>query len=304
MAAPSRKLYLGVLVAFLLFIPAGLLLHHYGPALVEAWRWRHLGKPLERKGRVVGYLVNSGDSSSPIRELDLSGKVVREWPARSNCFGIEVLANGNLLLGSNGKVEEVDREGKVIWKLPPSVALSQAWDVSRLGNGNTLVADYLFEIDEFGGRAGGRVVEFTPEGAEVWSYKCALPYSAQRLRNRNTLIGSGVGGGRVFEVSPAGEVVWEKKYLGTPHQVRRLANGNTLVADYHLSKVIEIDQDGEVVWEHKCGRPVSAERLPDGRTLIGQQSPARMLLVSPNGKTEVLYKGSNGRACAIYEGSR
>jgi len=265
---------------------------------VEAWRWRHLGKPMERKGKVVGYVVSNGRVGIPIRELDLSGKVVREWTTRSGCFGIEVLANGNLLLGSIGKVEEVDREGKVVWELPASVVLSQARDVSRLGNGNTLVAECS---------ASGRVIEFTPEGAEVWSHKCVQPLSVQRLRNGNTLIGSvarGVRGGRVIEVSPAGEVVWENKGLRHPFHVRRLANGTTLVADYRPGKVIEVDRDGEVVWEHKCSDPVGAERLPDGRTLVSRSSYGRgaIILVSPDGKAEVLYQGSNGRAVAIYEG--
>jgi len=295
MAAPSKKLYIGVTVVFLLFIPTGLLLYRYGPAMVKAWRWRHLGKPLERKGRVVGYVVTGGGyTSTPIREFDLSGKVVRERTARSNCFGIEVLANGNLLLGSLGTVEEVDRDGKVVWKLPASIALSDVRDVSRLGNGNTLVA----------AASGSRVVEFTPEGAEVWSHTCKYPYSAQRLRNGKTLIGSGVRSGRVIEVSPAGEVVWEKKDLGWPFHVRRLDNGKTLVADYRLHKVIEVDRNGEVVWEYKCHSPVSAERLADGRTLVSASGRREILLVSPDGKEEVLYKGASGRACAIYEGSR
>jgi len=293
MAAPSKKLYIGVLVVFLLFIPTGLLLHRYGPAMVEAWRWRHLGRPMERKGRVVGYVVSSGNSNRPIRELDLSGKVVREQPARKGaCYGIEVLANGNLLLGSIGKVEELDREGKIVWKLPASAVLSHARDVSRLGNGSTLVANAL----------GDRVIEFTPEGAEVWSYKCKKPSSAQRLGNGNTLIGRGTSNGRVFEVSPAGAVVWEKKGLGYPFHVRRLANGNTLVADNIQSRVIEVNRDGEVVWEYKCGNPVSAERLPDGRTLVSD-SARGVILVSPDGKEEVLYKGARGRACAVYEKS-
>ncbi len=295
MPAPSKKLYIGVLVVFLLFIPTGLLLHHYGPAMVDAWRWRHLGQPLERKGRVVGYVISNGSSGAPIRELDLSGKVVREWSARSICYGLEVLANGNLLLGSSdGKVEEVDREGKVVWEIPASVGLSWVRDVSRLGNGNTLVANAS------DGR-GGRVTKFTPEGAEVWSYKCKSPFSAQRLRNGKTLIGSGYNDGRVFEVSPAGEIVWEKKDLRFPIHVRRLANGNTLVADYNQNRVIEIDGGGEVVWEYTCRRPVGAERLPDGRTLVSSYRRG-VILVSPDGKEKVLYKGTYGRATAIYEG--
>jgi len=293
MPAPGKKLYIGVLVAFLLFIPAGLLLHRYGPAMVEAWRWRHLGKPLERKGRIVGYIVSNGLDSTPIRELDLSGKVVREWATRRDCFGIEVLANGNLLLGSGedtGKVEEVDREGKVVWKLPASIALSNAMDVSRLRNGNTLVADY-----------GGRVIEFTPAGAEVWNYNCAYSYSAQRLANGNTLIGSGTSNGSVIEVSPAGAPGWEKKNLRFPVHVQRLASGNTLVADNYQGKVIEVDHGGKVVWEYKCRYPLGAERLPDGRTLVSSHGRGEIILVSPDGKEEVLYKGARGRACAIYE---
>jgi len=291
MPAPTKKLYIGVLVVFLLFIPAGLLLYRYGPAMVEAWRWGHLGKPMERKGRVVGYVVSSGGSRGPIREFDLSGKVVREWPARDVCYGIEVLASGNLLLGSMGRVEEIDRKGKVVWELPASAGILLAMDVSRLGNGNTLIADY----------DGGRVIEFTPGGAEVWRYQCKSSRSAQRLRNGNTLIGVGLhSGGRVFEVSPAGEVVWEKKGLGRPFHVRRLASGNTLVADNSQSRVVEVNRDGEVVWEYKCVYPVGVERLLDGRTLV---SSSEIILVSPDGKTAVLYKGTNGRACAIYEGS-
>ncbi len=287
MAAPTKKLYIGVLVVFLLFIPTGLLLYRWGPAMVEAWRWRHLGKPLERKGRVVGYVV-SGGYRGAIREFDLSGKGVREWTTRDECFGLEVLASGNLLLGSNKKVEEINREGKVGWELPASAGISWATDVSRLGNGNTLVTDYT----------GDRVIEFYPEGAKVWSYKCDWPCSAQRLPNGNTLIGIGRGG---FEGSPAGEVVWAKVGLQWPRHVRRLTKGNTLIADHDQNKVIEIDRDGEVVWEYKCGNPVGAERLPDGRTLVSVLGRNEIILVSPDGKGEVLYKGSNGRACAIYE---
>lgn len=290
MAAPSKRLQIGVLIAFALFIPLGVVIDRWGPEIADAWRFRKIGRPLERKGKVVGYIVSSG-AGGAICELDLSGKVVRQWPARSDCFGLDVLANGNLLLGSSGRVDEVDRDGKVVWELPASAGISRAMDVSRLRNANTLVAD----------QTGGRVAEFTPEGTEVWSYKCAEPFSAQRLRNGNTLVGHRTSDGRVIEVSPAGEVVWEKKGLMCPFRARRLANGNTLVADHYQRKVIEFDRSGDVVWEHPSGDCVSAERLPDGRTLISVFARSEIILVSPDGKEEILYKGSNGRASAVYE---
>jgi len=313
MAAPSKKLYIGVLVvavvaaAAVVFALRGKSEPTPAPAgtpAPEIARGKavdglHLGKPLERKGRVIGYVVSSV-RSGPIRELDLSGKVVREWTARSDSCGIEVLANGNLLLGSGrkggstGKVWEIDRDGKTVWEISASVALSHATDVSRLGNGSTLVTDQI----------GGRVVEFTPEGKEAWSYKCVSPYSAQRLADGNTLIGNGRGAssGCVIEGSPAGEVVWEKKGFKSPIHVRRVANGKTLVADNYQDKVIEVDRNGEVVWEYKCEGPIGAERLPDGKTLVSSYERKEIILVSPDGKEEVLYKGADGRACAIYEG--
>ncbi len=307
MAAPSRRLYIIVLVIFLLFIPTGLVINHYGPAMAEAWRWRHLGKPMGHKGKVVGYII-AGGHQEKCCELDLSGEVVREWATEHNCFVVDVLADGNLLLGTGRKVTEIERGGKVVWELPASAGLSQPVDVSRLENGNTLVVDL----------ARGRVVEFSPKGKEVWSYKCKNPYSAQRLGNGNPLIGSlgSSRAGRGFEVTPAGEVGWEKTGRRGPHYARRLANGNTLVAYYYERKVVEVDRDGREVWSHECNgnrpgldRLKSAERVPDGRTLVVIDESSRfgtrgeILLISPDGKEEVLYEGpAAGRACAVYEG--
>ncbi len=298
MPALSKKLQIGVLIAFLLLIPAGVALYHYGPAMAEAWRFRKLGRPLDARGEVVGYIVASGSGVTRC-ELDPSGKVVRHRTTKSDCFGVDVLANGNLLLGARSQVEEIDSGGKVVWSLPEGTEISRAMDVSRLENGNTLVAD----------SEGGRVVEFSPDGEKVWIYECEQPYSAQRLKGGETLIGAGLNEGRVFEVSREGEVVWERKGRRCPNSVRRLDNGNTLVAYYFEKKIVEFDREGREVWSHKCsagragGYPVSAERLPDGRTLVSTTGePGGVALVSPDGGEKILYEGpADGKACAVYE---
>ncbi len=301
MAAPSKKLYIGVLVAFLLFIPAGLLLYHFGPAMGEAWRWRKLGRPMETRGRFAGCVVSSGDSEESLL-LDTSGKVLRRWKTRGNYYsGVAALDNGNILFGAGGQVWEIDRDGKEVWRLPGTVKLGSVRDVQRLANGNTLVTDVN----------GPRAVEFSPAGKEVWSYKYdGYLQSAQRLRNGNTLIGSWNMG--AIEVESDGKVVWQH---GSPDglcRARRLANGNTLLVALLAGRVVEIDPAGNVVWEHKCEGPLSAERLPDRRTLISSrlhrrsslpQPPVRILLVSPDGKEELLYEGPGGRASAVYEES-
>jgi len=298
MAAPNRKLYIGVLVAFLLFIPAGLLLHHYGPAMVEAWRFRKLGGPMEARGRFAGCVV-SGDYGGENLLIDVSGKVLRRWPTPEGCSAAIALDNGNILFGAQGKVWEADRDGKEVWRLPESAALGWVTDVRRLANGNTLVAMRLTH------RGTSFVLEFTPAGKEVWRRKSDdYPQSAQRLRSGNTLIGFWNIG--AVEVTPDGKAVW-KHEIADCASARRLSNGNTLIAT--SPAVVEIDPAGQVVWEHKCEWPRSIERLPDGRTLISSgprlrsdPSPLiRVLLVSPDGKEEVLYKGPGSEASAVYE---
>jgi len=299
MAAPSKKLYIGVLVVFLLFIPAGLLLYRYGPAMVEAWRWRKLGGPMAARGRFAGCVVSSGYGSESLL-LDASGKVLRRWPTPRGCWAVAALDNGNILFGGGGKVWELDRDGQEVWRLPGAVKLGSVSDLQRLANRNTLVTD----------SGDSLVIELTPAGKEVWRYKCANnPRSAQQLANGNTLISLWNMG--AFEVTPAGEAIWKYKVVNCS-SAQRLSNGNTLLANASEGWVIEVDQSGQVVWEHKCQWPRGAERLPDGRTLIsGSRSPppssiwpppVRILLVSPDGKEEVIYKGLGGRACAVYEG--
>jgi len=305
MAAPSRKLYIGVLVAFLLFIPAGLLLYHFGPAMVESWRWRHLGGPMETRGRFAGCVVTGGWGADRLL-LDASGKVLRRWD--NTCeTAVVALDNGNVLFGSLGRVWEIDREGREIWRLPESAGLGWVSDVQRLASGTTLVAAQRTERDA----VSHPVLEFTPAGKEVWRYKCdGYPQSVQRLVSGNTLICLWDKG--AVEITRAGETVWKYERRGCS-SARRLANGNTLLASASEGRVVEVDRAGEVVWEHKCENPVGAERLPDGRTLISscRRPPmpsavgpplVRIIHVSPDGEYELLFNGPGGRAGAGYEG--
>jgi len=244
---------------------------------------------------VVGYILTGGSGTTSY-ELDLSGRVVRKWTTPNDCFGLDVLDDGHVLLGSARSVTEVDGAGMVVWQIPATVSFSRVVDASRLENGNTLVADC----------SAGRVIEFSPAGQKVWSHRCGAPYSAQRLRSGNTLIGT--GDGNVIEVTPAGEMVWEKRGSGCAVHVRRLDNGNTLVTYFFGGEVLEFDCDGKKVWTYRCGgNPVSAERLPDGRTLVtagfGGGTSRVIVIVSPDGKEERLgQRLSDGRACPVYAG--
>lgn len=86
------------------------------------------------------------------------------------------------------------------------------------------------------------------------------PHHPTLLDNGNILLfdnGSERGWSRVIEIEPeSGDIVWE--YVGTPREsffsssrgsAQRLPNGNTLITDSMAGRVLEVAPDGETVWE-------------------------------------------------------
>jgi hypothetical protein len=88
----------------------------------------------------------------------------------------------------NGKaVVEVDRGGKVVWRLP---GLDRPHTAQRLPNNNVLVCEMSL----------GKVVEYNRAGKVVWSHDgFENAAQAQRLANGNTLVGDANG---LHEISP------------------------------------------------------------------------------------------------------
>ncbi len=131
-------------------------------------------------------------------------------------------------------------------------------------------------------RHQNRIAVFNwPANEVVWSWgrdELAGPHDAQVLEGGNILVfdnGLGRGWSRVVEVDPlAGRIVWE--YRATPPEsfftaskgsAQRLPNGNTLIAESDKGRAFEIDPAGETVWEYVC-----PHRLGDGaqRAAIGR----------------------------------
>jgi outer membrane protein assembly factor BamB len=76
-----------------------------------------------------------------------------------------------------------------------------------------------------------------PSGKAIWTYKIGGPWSAQRLKNGNTLITSYPT--TVVEVNRQGEVVWKFTQEDAPlyrffilQEAPRLANGNTVITNW------------------------------------------------------------------------
>ena len=219
------------------------------------------------------------DGWTRILELDGDRRVVWEYDAAGGDNagrGVEVhaferLPDGATMIVESGpaRILEVARDGSVRRRIPlvvehPAVH-SDTRNVRRTPAGTYLVAH---ERD-------GVVREYDAAGKVIWEYDVPLfgkepkgghgpeafgdqVYSAVRLENGNTLIGTG-NGHSVLEVTPAKEIVWRVDQHDLPGivlawvtQVWRLPDGNTRFVNCHAGpdnpQIIEVDRDKKVVW--------------------------------------------------------
>lgn len=204
-------------------------------------------------------------SFTNVIEVDSQGKEVWKYEAGKTDQGgpIEIhafrrLANGLTMIAESGaaRIVEVDRDGKVVHAIPLAIKNPDAHRDTRLvrptPQGNYLVAH----------EALGLAREYDRKGNIVWEFNVGSKlYSAVRLTNGNTLIGTG-DGHRVVEVSPDKKVVWEVTEKELPGvqlawitMVDRLPNGNTWIVNCHAGpdnpQILEVSPDKRVVWSFK-----------------------------------------------------
>ena len=218
-----------------------------------------------------------------ILEMTPDKKIVWEYDAatmngnqgkRVEVHAFQRLENGRTMIAESGpaRIIEVDSTGQLQHEVKLKVihpnAHSDTRLVRKLASGNYLVAH---ESDGF-------VREYDSQGVVVWEYEVPLlgkprkgghgpegfgnsVFSAIRLANGNTLIGSG-NGHSVLEVSPQKQIVWKVEQndltgitLAWVTRVERLSNGNTLIGNCHAGpdnpQFIEVTPEKRVVWTFK-----------------------------------------------------
>ncbi len=204
-------------------------------------------------------------SFANVIEIDSQGKEVWKYEAGKTPNGgpIEIhafrrLPNGLTMIAESGaaRILEVDRSGKVSHSIALAIKNPDAHRDTRLvrptPEGNYLVAH----------EALGLAREYDRDGKVVWEYDVGSKlYSAVRLVNGNTLIGTG-NGHRVIEVSPDKKIVWEVTEKELPGvqlawitMVDRLPNGNTWIVNCHAGpdnpQILEVSSDKKVVWSFR-----------------------------------------------------
>ena len=212
------------------------------------------------------------DGWTRIVEVDADRKTVWEYDAKGNgnagraveVHAFQRLPGGRTMIVESGpaRIIEVDRDGHLVHEVKLAVESPSAH------SGTYLVAH---EKD-------GVVREYDATGRVIWEFDIPLfdkprkgghgpeafgdqVYSAARLDNGNTLIGTG-NGHSVLEVTPEQEIVWRLEQRDLPGitlawvtQVERLANGNTRFVNCHAGpdnpQIIEVTPDKDVVWTFK-----------------------------------------------------
>lgn len=216
-----------------------------------------------------------------IVEKSPDGKVVWEYDSEKanpgkklEVHAVQRLDDGNTMLVESGigRIIEVSPEGKIVKEIPlerkSNNAHADTRQAVKLASGNYLVAQ----------EADGIVKEYAPDGKVVWDFPIPLfgkekagghgpeafgnsVFSAIRLENGNTLIGTG-NGHSVLEVTPDKKIVWEVHQKDLPGitlawvcRVQRLKNGNTVINNCHAGpknpQLIEVSPDKKVVWQWK-----------------------------------------------------
>ena len=126
----------------------------------------------------------------------------------------------------------------------------------RLTDSGTLLAAHL---------DSNKVIEYNQNGVPIWSADVKNPWSVQRLKNGNTLIGCNRA--QIVELNKEGQVVWEITQKDLPdiqlfitQTAVRLENGHTIFCNWcpvgikdpncwpSSIQLVEVTADKKVVW--------------------------------------------------------
>lgn len=206
-----------------------------------------------------------------------SRKAVPDYKGRLEVHAFQRLDDGHTMIAISGPsvIVEVSADGEVTKRFKMDLAESHPHRdtrlVRKLSNGHYLACH----------EGAGKVTEYDENGAVVWQFDVPLVdypgskpretadghgpeafgnqcFSAIRLSNGNTLIGTG-NGHAVIEVTPAKEVVWSLGQNELPGitlawvtSLEVLPSGNIVIGNCHAGpdhpQLVEVNRDKQVVW--------------------------------------------------------
>jgi len=222
------------------------------------------------------------DSWTHVIELERDSKmIVWQYDAKQSpgneerkieIHAFQRLTDGNTMIAESGRgrIIEVDPRGKIVKEIKLHIDHPHPHRDTRLArkleNGHYLVCH----------EGDGAVREYDGSGKVVWDYEVPLfgkeprpghgveafgnqCFSALRLANGNTLIGTGNGHG-VIEVTPERKIVWSLDQNELPGiqlawvtTLQVLPSGNIVIGNCHAGpdnpQLIEVTREKKVIWK-------------------------------------------------------
>ncbi|MCP3920579.1 MAG: PQQ-binding-like beta-propeller repeat protein [bacterium] len=219
------------------------------------------------------------------RETD--GKTWRIWEC--DPYDSRWLPDRTILIAERwkGRVLWIDPKGKVLFE---RAGLAEPVDVELAHDGTVVVVE----------RRKSRVVGLDPEtGRIVWNRTGFVsPFDAAPLPNGHLLVADS-DGGRVVELDARGKLVWQYK-MPFPNTVEPLGDGGVLISNWTRGEVVELGPDHKVRWKtHVGGTLYSAERLPEGLTVVCDGGGRRVVFLDEAGK--LIKSEPFAPGCVDYE---
>jgi hypothetical protein len=262
---------------------------------LAAWRawWQAHGSELDLfagldpvprpAGRTLLVTSDLSASDGELVEVDADGKVLRRIDKLPGPIAAQATAANSVLVAfySSKQVAEIVIGGPWQWQINlPANPVA----VQRLHNGHTFVA------------CRNRLLEFDRDGKEVANVPRPVRdvLGARRHPDGTTVLLThdcrcrwlDAAGKETHSFPVPGPHV-----MGTGIDLTR--NKCVLVPCFGQNRVSEYDADGRLLWEAAVPGPVSAERLPDGQTLIAC-TPPRVIELDRVG--QVVWQYEPGRA--------
>jgi HEAT repeat protein len=272
----------------------------------DAWAtwWKQNGDKVDlvktdRRQRLLGYtLIVEGNSpkggQGRITEVDANGKV--RWQIDTNLqypTDAQVVANDRVLIAEQNMNRVTERD--LTGKIVwEKINLAQPFAVHRERNGNTFIGcrNFLMEVDR--------------NGKEVFSIqRNEYLLGAMKLRNGEIAFVSNVG--QYTRIDSTGK---ELKVVHIPQQVFGINFAEPLPNDHVMivtqlnqpaCRIIEFDADGKQVWEANLQAIGAPSRLPNGHTLVpvGPLNRGTIVELDRNGKTVAELKDLNYRPVRV-----
>jgi HEAT repeat protein len=246
----------------------------------DAWAawWKENGGAVElARGDLVQRslgLTLVVENTGRVVELDRAGKVRWKVEGLGNPVDAQVLPGQRLLVAEQGgnRVTERDLAGKILWERN---GINQPFVAQRQRDGNTFIGcrNFILEVDA--------------NGKQVYQINRPGEYLLAVTKFRDGTIGYINNQGRYLRIDNTGKEI--KGYVIPSAQfglsyMDILPNDNVIVFAHQLNKLVEYSPDGKTVWEAAVQTVGMPCRLANGHTLVPNINAIRITELDRTGK--------------------